>query len=208
MITSTDKFIYRGNNYNYLIHGYNDTALNERCVEVPIVLDWLLKMPRTSNILEFGNVVQNYYPDLPARYKFYRVIDKYEIGPNVSNVDIVDFGDNNVYDLVISISTLEHPGNDHNEEKDSEKWRRGLDRLKIAAAPLGQLIVTFPLGQNPGVDREFPENWDLHFHHVDWMKRREDGTWMQVGWNDVEKKPRPEGWPMTIGIGYWCKVLE
>jgi len=38
------------------------------------------------------------------------IVDKYEIAPSVVNEDLVNFKPGKKYDLIVSISTLEHVG--------------------------------------------------------------------------------------------------
>ncbi|MBR9705260.1 hypothetical protein GOV12_07645, partial [Candidatus Pacearchaeota archaeon] len=95
-----DHFIFNNEKIPYLIHPYNLTWINERTIEVPIILNYLKKI-NSKKVLEFGAVLLHYIkPE-------WEVLDKFEINENVLNMDIVDFKEKEKYDLIMSISTLE-----------------------------------------------------------------------------------------------------
>ena len=87
--------------------------MNERSIEVPIVME-IVNQNKGKRILEIGNVLSNYYK------VSHDIVDKYEKAPNVINQDVVDFKTNEKYDLIVSISTLEHVGWDE-EPRDDKK---------------------------------------------------------------------------------------
>lgn len=60
-------------------------------------------------------------------------------------------GDARGFDLVVSISTLEHTGFEE-EVPDPDKPARAAAHLAGLLAPGGTAIVTFPLGYNPALD--------------------------------------------------------
>jgi hypothetical protein len=73
---------------------------NERIIEILIIKDYLKLY---KNILEIGNVLNHYYKCN------HTVIDKYEIGDNIINCDVLNppcFPSCSMFDLIISISTL------------------------------------------------------------------------------------------------------
>ena len=78
---------------------------NERSVEIPVVQSFI-KHTTGKSVLEIGNVLFNYQQP-PAE-----VVDKFEKRPWVINQDIVDFSPGKQYDLIVSISTIEHVGLD------------------------------------------------------------------------------------------------
>ena len=144
LLRGHNTFILDGSVYYYFIHWYNMTWRNERAVEIPIA--W--KMVNNNNqakILEIGNVLSHYYP------VNHDVVDKYEKGPGVINEDVVDFRPGNKYDLIISISTLEHVGWDE-LPKDSEKIVRAIDNLLKLLSPEGVMLITLPVGENLELD--------------------------------------------------------
>ncbi|MEM3771557.1 MAG: hypothetical protein QXW80_04540 [Candidatus Micrarchaeia archaeon] len=88
----------------YFINQYNAVD-SERCVEIPFVM-YFVKKYMGKEIMEVGNVLNHYDPFS------HLVVDKYERGKNVINGDIVDFNTDKKFDLIISISTVEHIGFD------------------------------------------------------------------------------------------------
>ena len=60
-----------------------------------------------------GNVLLHYFP------ADHEIVDKYEKGDGIVNEDIVNFRPGKKYDLIVSISTLEHIS--WNEEKKPKK---------------------------------------------------------------------------------------
>ena len=108
------QFYFQGRSYNYWRHTYNRSYNNERIIEVPIILE-IFKKFKGKRILEIGNVLKNYFPQLS-----HDVLDKYEKKEGIINEDVADFKPIQKYDLIISISTFEHIGFDE-EEKSSEK---------------------------------------------------------------------------------------
>ena len=82
------------------------------------------------NILEVGNVLSHYFR------VHHDVIDKYEKTNGVINIDAVDFDPPKRYDLIVTISTLEHVGWNENS-RDSTKIPSAIENLKglIIAGP-------------------------------------------------------------------------
>jgi len=78
-------------------------------------------------------------------------LDKYEKGKGVINEDVVDFTPSRKYDLIISISTLEHVGWDETP-KEPEKAAKAIENLKRCLNPGGKIVFTVPVGQNPCLD--------------------------------------------------------
>ncbi len=138
------SFHVRGQRLHYHAAAYNAAWSNERTVEVPIVAAYLQRS-RGGRILEVGNVLRHYLDDEHV------VVDRYEHAPGVHNVDVVDFHPDERYDLIVSISTLEHVGFDE-EPKDPEKPVRAVAHLVALLAPGGTLVATVPLGYNEHVD--------------------------------------------------------
>jgi hypothetical protein len=146
------EFTFNGFTYKYFHHRHNTTWRNERIVEIPIVWTEVQKYD-AKQVLEFGNVLSYYFP------VHHCVVDKYDRRAGL-NVDILDLRLPKKYDLIVSISTIEHVG--FNEGKyagqnqvtphSAEKIRRAIDVLQEYLAPHGKLIITAPLGYNPELD--------------------------------------------------------
>ncbi|MBU4351201.1 class I SAM-dependent methyltransferase [Patescibacteria group bacterium] len=140
-------FVFQGETYEYFYHKYNHTWRNERAVEIPIVKR-ILDQYRGKNILEVGNVFSHYFPIC------HDVLDKYEKGESVINQDAAEFSSLKKYDLVVSVSTIEHIGDDENP-KQPQKSLAALENLKTLVSPQGKIVITFPLGYNQELDKMF-----------------------------------------------------
>lgn len=141
------RFSYAGKELPYFIRRHNTTFRNERAVEIPICLDWLERF-KGRDILEVGNVMSHYLPVT------WTVVDKYEAGPGIVNVDIVDYRPDGGYDLVFSISTLEHVGKDE-EDQDPGKATRAMTHIaRRYLKPGGTFVFTVPIGYNLPMDAD------------------------------------------------------
>jgi hypothetical protein len=138
-----------GVDVRYLFHDYNKAWTCERAVEVPFVKHYVDKADPTRT-LEIGNVLWHYYGTTHA------VVDKYEVADGVVNADVIDLDTARKYDLVVTISTLEHVGFDETPQ-DAGKVLVALKSLKQALAPGGLLIVTVPFGQNLNLNEHIRE---------------------------------------------------
>ncbi len=140
------SFEYDGKNYRYLFHPLNTTWLNARAVEIPIFID-IINTHTKSKILEIGNVL-NHYID-----HSHDVLDLYEQYPGVTNEDAAYFIPNSKYDLIISISTMEHIGRD-DESQNSAKALTAINNiLNNMLNPSGIFIFSIPLGYNIDLDK-------------------------------------------------------
>ncbi len=160
--SDSKKFSFQNQKYDYFHHPYNTGG--ERTVEVPII--WkVVEEYRASQkrILEVGNVLSHYFP------VSHTVVDKYEPGEGVINEDIVTYNPSEKYDLIVSISTLEHVGWDE-KPKEPEKILKAIERLKDLLAPKGKMIVTLPLGYNTEMDKYLKEG-KINFSKIYLMKR-------------------------------------
>lgn len=133
-----------------------------------------------KRVLEFGSVLPYYFPVCHC------VVDKYDRRAGL-NVDILDLRLPKKYDLIVSISTIEHVG--YNEGKyagqyqvmphSAEKIRRALDVLQDHLSPHGKLILTAGLGQNPELDHLLRK--DRIFTDVKYLKRiSRSNKWIEV----------------------------
>jgi len=138
-------FVLGRETYQYFYADYNITWCNERTVEIPII--WrAVRENRDRKILEVGNVLSHYFPTS------HLVVDKYERAPRVVNEDIVEFSPEQKFDLIVSISTLEHIGWDE-KPKDPAKILKALERLKTMLAKGGKICLTLSWGWSPYLDR-------------------------------------------------------
>jgi hypothetical protein len=171
------RFSLDGRQYAYAAHMYNTTWLNERGVEVALGHAFLDENAG-RRVLELGNVMSHY-----GRTD-HEVVDKYEQAPGVRNVDVVDLDPAEPYDAVLSLSTIEHVGQDE-EPCEPEKALGALDRLIALTARDGDLMVTFPVGHNRALDNALAED-RLPFATVSCLRRVDAAnTWKQVSKDEL-----------------------
>ncbi|HYT62714.1 MAG TPA: methyltransferase domain-containing protein, partial [Gemmatimonadales bacterium] len=166
-----------GVDYHYFYHPYNQTYCNERAVEIPIVWPMVQQVP-PERVLEIGNVLSHYFP---TRHD---VVDKFEQAPGVQNVDVVDFRPTQSYDLIVSISTLEHVG--FNEKPlEPEKPARAICHLQRCLSPQGRLVITLPAGFNPHLDRMLQEGRIPLDDPLCLRRISADNRWREASWEDI-----------------------
>ena len=174
----TATFEFQGKVYSYFWHSVGYAGINERSVEIPIIWN-IVKNNTGKMILEVGNVLSHYFKI------DHDIVDKYEIRDHVINEDIVDFYAPEKYDLIVSISTLEHVGWDEHP-RESMKILRAFDNLIRCLAPGGKIIATLPLGFNLEMDQLLKDN-QLPLSEAFYLKRiSTDNHWIQVRWEDIE----------------------
>ena len=141
------SFELGGEQYRLLRRLYGLTWITERAVEIPVAQRVLADF-EGRRVLEVGNVMSHYGPVA------HEVVDKYERGAGVRNADVLDLEGS--YDLVLSISTLEHVGRDE-EPRDPARAVAALAHLRGLLAPGGLLFATVPVGYHPELDRALVE---------------------------------------------------
>ena len=187
LFKSRRKFVFQKKEYRYFYHKYNTTWRNERVVEIPII--WSMMESFRGNILEVGNVLSHYF------MINHDIVDKYEKAEGVINEDATEISTSKKYDLIISISTLEHVGWDENPKdkktvNDSEKILQALDKLKSLLNAKGQIILTMPLGYNPFLD-ELMKSGKLKFDEQFCLKRiSKDNKWIETNCREVQRNPK------------------
>lgn len=175
---STRTFIFKKEKYNYFYHMYSSSWSNERAIEIPIIKK-ILERYNDKKILEVGNVISNYFNVT------HDIIDKYEKAKGVINQDIVDFKPRKKYDLIISISTLEHVGFDE-KLKEPRKILRVIKNLKSLLKPGGKIIITLPLGYNLEMDKLLREKKLGFIERYYFKKLSRDNKWIQTDWENVK----------------------
>lgn len=185
-------FQFQGKEHPYLYHMYNRTWDGERAVEIPIAWS-AVQANRNKHILEVGNVLSHYFP------VSHDIIDKYEVADSVVNIDVVDYRSEVRYDLIVSISTLEHVGWAE-PVKDPSKIPRAIENLRNHLAPEGEILLTIPFGYNAHLD-ELVKTGKLQFNKCAFMKRVSlDNKWVEASWKDVEGAAYDEPYPHANAI--------
>ena len=128
-------FTLQKETYSYFFHKYNLAWRNERAVEVSII--WrAVKVHQGQKILEVGNVLSHYFP------VNHDICDKHEKAKGVINQDIINFQPASKYDLIVSISTLEHVGWDENP-REHMAILKAIENLKELLAPEGNYLLRY-----------------------------------------------------------------
>jgi hypothetical protein len=91
------------------------------------------------------------------------------------------------YDLIVSISTLEHVGYDE-EPRDAGKAARAMEHLRGLLAPGGELLATIPVGYN----RELDDALRGGDARVSYLARVGNVRWKEV---DAHETRNLHGWP-------------
>ena len=189
-------FVFRGRKYSYFHHFYNTTWYNERAVEIPIILD-IVEGNLGKEILEVGNVLSHYINIA------HDVIDKFESGVHVTNEDAAEFKSTKLYDLIVSISTIEHVGWDETP-RDDTKILRALDNLRSLLSENGVMIITLPSGYNLILDKLLNSKV-IQFDDQYCLKRvSKSNEWVEVSCEELDNirygKPFPGANGLLIAI--------
>ncbi|MEM9557398.1 MAG: methyltransferase domain-containing protein [Acidobacteriota bacterium] len=186
-------FALADSRHRYLVHPF--ILDNERAVEIPLALAAVRAVVRErpgARILEVGNVLSSFV-DLDETTAALTVVDKYERAPGVLNVDIVEYRPAERFDLVVSISTLEHVGRDETPRQPS-KAVDALEHLKTLVTPGGHLLLTVPVGYNQALDHALSEPHDLQ---IDCLVRA-------GRWNRWREAPLEETLTRSYGAPFHC----
>ena len=135
------EFTLGGESYPLLRRRYGLTWVTERAVEVPVA-QRLLERHRDERVLEVGNVLSHYGPVA------HEVVDKYERAAGVRNADVLDLPSEPGYDLIVSVSTLEHVGRDE-QPPEPERALRAFEHLRAAAPPRRHAVRDGARGLQP-----------------------------------------------------------
>lgn len=164
------KFEFKDVMLPYYFHSHNNYGLTERAVELPI-FEHYLKTLKCERILEIGNVTNHYYTLFKDSVRDKTVIDKFEKGAGVINLDIKNYYSDKKYDVIISISTFEHMDSDLGKNKD---YVAGCSKLTSVAADNilhvrnsllnegGIFILSAPVGYTPEWDATLRNNDFIH----------------------------------------------
>jgi hypothetical protein len=202
-----DSFIFNDNEYYYFIHPRSWNS--ERVAEIPIILDYLIQdMSGKRKILEFGNVLSQF---IKCERKW-DILDKYSEGEGVIHEDIIDFKPKEKYDLIISISTLEHVGLNENVEVvghdftlyDNIKTEKAIKNIKEnCLKPNGRMVFTIPLGYNLALDNSLFYD-KMGFDKLIYMKRiSKNNLWKEIKFEEIDYSLNCYGHPFPCA-NYIC----
>ena len=201
-IFKTREFQFKGEKYFYLYSLHNETFRNERSVEIPIVMKYMIQY-KGRKILEVGNVLSHYF------YGVHKIIDKYEKGASILNYDITEYHPNEKFDLIVTISTLEHVGWDEysrygdestNEKNNPKLLLKAIAVLKEMLNEGGIMIATMPLGFNSYLDSLIKDG-NLGFSEISFLKRiSKDNEWREVTYDDVKNIKYSDPYPCANAL--------
>jgi hypothetical protein len=193
-LSRSRTFAFEGHTYSYFFHEYNRTWANERAVEIPIVWE-MMKKYRGKRILEVGNVLSHYFK------VDHDIVDKYERANGVINQDIVVFRPPRKYDLIVSISTLEHVGMDEKQTPtEPRKILRAVESLKSLLVSGGKMIITLPIGYTLELDELLKEG-KIEFAKRYCLKRISmDNKWVETDWNGIQNTKYSFPFPAANGL--------
>lgn len=192
-----EPFVFEDERYDYLCHHYNTTWRNERAVELPLA-ERVIERRSGARLLEVGNVLHNYLGDsrLPSGRE---IIDKYEVAAGVRNIDVMDHRLDEPYELIVSISTLEHVGWDE-DPQDPTKAPRAIEKLHSWLAPGGELFVTMPLGHHPELDRRLLDGPPM-FERLRFLRRVSSANrWVEAQAEEVRGTSYGSPYPFANAI--------
>ncbi len=174
---SNKKFKINGRIYKYFYHIYNATWKTERTVEIPIIYE-IVKRYYKKNILEVGNVLSNYFS------VDHDVIDKYEDSARIIKQDVIGYYAHKKYDLIVSISTLEHIGWNETPQK-PERILKAIEHLKGLITPNGKIVITLPIGWNHYLDKIL-DIGKIKFSKQIYLKQiSKSNKWKEVKWHEI-----------------------
>ena len=191
---SSPEFTLGGKTYSYFHHRYNFTWLNERCVEIPIIREVLSRNP-SGQLLEVGNVLSHY-----DRSMKHAVVDKYERAKrqNLFTEDAETFSAGAPYDLIVSISTLEHVGHDETP-RDADKIFRTVRHLRSLLSFSGEFVFTAPVGYSPSLDRLIDEG-DGMIERLCLRRINARNEWKEADWDAIKSMKFHDPYPFANGL--------
>jgi len=153
----------------------------------------MMRKYQGKNILEVGNVLSHH-----VRFE-HDVLDKYEIGKGAINADVVDFKSEKKYDLIVSISTLEHVVWDEKPREDL-KIPRAIENLTALISPSGTIIITLPLGYNSNLDKLLKDEIIRFSNRYLLLRISKGNEWKEASWEDLQGAKYNTPFPFANGL--------
>lgn len=176
---STKTFSFNSLTYSYFVHPYNHTWENERAIEIPVIFD-LVRQVSDGTILEVGNVLSHY------KRINHTILDRYEhaIGGKIINQDIAYWKPEIQYDLIVSISTIEHIGWDE-KPRNPEKVLKAINNIRNLLSPKGKALISFPIGYNKVLDIGLMNGIIIYEKCICLRRVTKDNQWETVDLNEA-----------------------
>jgi len=189
------SFKFAGMELEYLKHSYNRTSENMRTIEVPIINELLRIGSRW--VLEIGNVLSHY------QKTSWHILDKFEKASGIMHEDLMIFEPLMLYDLIVSISTIEHIGFGK-YAKDSIIWHPFfiIKKIRSLLATGGMAFITVPIRYNPLIDNYLLEG-HIGSNIMGCMHRiSNDNEWEECSLTQAYEtdKRRPQGYKWSTGM--------
>lgn len=185
------QFVLGGKVFSYFDHPSNNTATNERRVEVALLRRYLFSL--AGPFLEVGNVSRHY-----ERQLSHDVWDLHEQlpWPNLHNYDVLLQEPQSGYQTILSISTVEHTADP----------ATALQRL-LSWSP--NACVTVPVGYRPnGVDSSDLADVKTAADCVRFMKRvNAENHWVETTREDAMQCEYDKPYRCANAIIIWLKGL-
>ena len=189
-------FSFKKKKLPYFRHKKSVTWINERAIEIPIVVDYL-RQNRGKKVLEVGAVLYHYYPQIPKD-----VLDKFEKNIGIINEDAISFNPTEKYDHIISISTLEHVGFD-DDVKDPDGILKSIKNLKENCLKEGgEMLITLPIGYNKDVDGHLFSNRINFVEEYYYQRKNFLNIWKEISKGEAKKASYVKEFAETIVIGF------
>jgi SAM-dependent methyltransferase len=151
------SFVFKGKEFYYNRIRFNNPT--ERAVEIPIAFDFMANLKKQpASILEVGNVLSFYENSLSETLgiRSRRIVDKFEVEIGVENEDLMNLASDQKYDAIVSLSTVEHIGQNADpsatygekiENRDLEAPLKAIAKIYDLLAPEGKALITVPFGK-------------------------------------------------------------
>lgn len=168
-------FYFKKRKFYYSREKYNLSWRNERAVEIPI-FQQLVRENIKANILEVGCVLKWYKSSPKSNWI---IIDKFEKFDNTINLDIIDYNPRKKFDLILSISTMEHVGLEDGS-LDVYKVIKAINHIVAnCLSKKGKFIFSIPIGYNKYLDNQIFSK-RIHLSKTYYFLKRGNNEWTEV----------------------------
>jgi hypothetical protein len=155
-VTWQRDFKFQGKTYFYNRIPFNNRG--ERAIEIPLAFEFLSRHAEKTRLLEIGNTLQYYENTLSdiLYLRSRRIIDKFEVDLGVENVDVMDLDVQDKYEAIVTISTVEHVGQncdpsgvfgEQKQTTDLEAPLKAIAKIYDQLEEAGQALITVPFGK-------------------------------------------------------------
>lgn len=169
------SFYFKKRKYFYCREKYNLSWRNERAVEIPI-FQRLVRENIKANILEVGCVLKWYKSSPKSNWT---ILDKFEKFGSTINLDIINYKPRTKFDLILSISTIEHIGLEDGSSKKNKVIKAINHLITNCLSKKGKIIFSIPIGYNKYLDNQIFSK-RIHLSKTYYFLRRSNSEWREV----------------------------